>query len=99
MGTEATMVRPQRHYRVVPRAWRTWERLVQVPFLLTDVVDAMEAPPESELTVTRSIRPPAVFHLVRGTVFGLRFEIQGIRSADGRWVEVMAVSLVEDGVP
>ncbi len=92
------MVRPQRHYRVWPKAWRYWERLDGVPHLLTDVVDSMEALPESELTVTRSIRPPAVFHRVGGTVFGLRFEIEGIRAADGKWAEVMDVRLLGDEV-
>lgn len=87
------MVRPQRHYRVWPRAWRHWEKLDEVPFLLTDIVDAMEALPESELSVTRTIRPPAVFQKVRGTVFGIRFEIRGVRTPDGKWVEVMTVKL------
>ena len=88
------MVRPKRRYRVWPRACRYWDGLDWIPYVLTDVVDAIEALPESELTVTRSIRPPAVFHKVRGTVFGLRFEIQGVRTVDGKWVEVMTVMFV-----
>ena len=85
------MVRPQRHYRVWPNAFRYWESLDNVPWLLTDVVDAMEALPESELSVTRVFRPPAVFHSVEGTVFGLRFRIQGIRAPGGTWMEVSDV--------
>jgi len=92
------MVRPQRHYRVWPRAYRNWEKIDWIPFLLTDVVDAIEALPESELTVTRSIRPPVVFQKVRATVFGFRFEIQGVRTVDGRWLEVMAVRPMGDEV-
>ena len=92
------MVRPKRHYLVWPRAYRYWEELDWIPYVLTDVVDAIEALPESELTVTRSIRPPAVIHKVRGTVFGHRFEIQGIRTDDGEWVEVMTVMFVGEDV-
>jgi hypothetical protein len=93
MGTEAEMARRERHYRVWPRAYREWEALVQVPHLLTDVVDAIESLPESELVVTRYFRSPAVVHSVEGPAFGLRFEIRGIRSMDGKWVEVMKVRL------
>lgn len=93
------MVRPERHYRVQHKAWRTWEELDWIPYLLTDVVDAVEALPESELTVTRDLRPPAVIHTVRGTVFGIRFEIRGVRTTGGLWVEVMSVKPVDGEVP
>jgi hypothetical protein len=85
------MARRKRHYRVLPNAYRDREGFDTGEGTLTDVVDAMERLPESELSVSRTLRPPAVVHTVRGEVLGRRYEILGIRSAAGSRMEVWRV--------
>ena len=83
------MTRPR--YVIRRLAWAHWERLKDVPLLLTEVVDAMEALPPGELEVRREIRPPGVIHEVTGVVFGRRFRVIGVRDGEGRWLEVWRV--------
>ncbi len=92
------MVGRRPRYRVLPRAWQDWEKHDTGPWTLTEVVDAMEGLPEEVLEVGRELRPPAVLQIVRGTVFGSRFAIHGVRGPDGLWIEVWRVRPLKGGV-
>ena len=90
------MPRRGRHYRVLSRAWRAWEESETGPWTLSEVVDAMEALPESELSVGKEFLPPIVLDVVQGTVYGCRFEIRGAQTPDGRWMEVWRVRPIKE---
>ena len=74
------------------RAWWDWESLDIGPCTLTEAIEALERLPEEDLVVRRVIKPPAVLQAVRGVVFGRGIEITGIRSPQGRWIEVWRVN-------
>jgi len=87
----------ERHCRIRPKAWRKWEDLDLGPCTLPELIAAMERIPERDLMVTRVLRPPGVIHIVRGSAFGREVQLSGIRTADGKWVEVWNVGTVGTG--
>jgi len=62
-----------------------------VPVPLPEVVAALRALPPGEREEVRVLRPPAVLHRIKGTVFGTRFVLVCVKGDGDRWTEVLSV--------
>lgn len=77
--------------RISPAVYHGWEQL-DVPHLVTDVLDAVFALPDEKRIEHPQMRPPLVFYFMKPVVLGRKWIIYGQLNADGEWRRIFQVS-------
>jgi hypothetical protein len=74
------------------QAWHGWEQFdppfTDGPHLLPEVVAALLALPQGQVAIRKILKPPSAWYELKGTVFGVRFQLIGQLDGKGDWSHV-----------